>query len=162
MSIQIAIRGTVINFPSSSAAPNWAPSIIQFAQEVESALQLAIGTFDVAPQTMSIDSYNVSSLVDIPNLTFPTSNVRSAVINISVVRSGTSPSVTVTQTSEIDIVYNPTNPTNNKWEIAQSKVGDASIAFSITDVGQVQFTTTSITSGTHTGVISFTAKALQQ
>jgi hypothetical protein len=167
----IVIRGTVINFPDSSASPNWAPAVIEFAQNVEAALQLAIGTYDVSPQTFSIDSYNIAgdindltndSGIEIPNLVFDASQVRSAEIRISVIRNGTSPAITVTQLSEISVIYNPTGPTGNKWEIAKRKIGDATIDFYITDTGQVKFSSGSITAGTHTGTLSYSARALEQ
>jgi len=166
MSVQINIRGTIINFPSTSAAPNWSPAIIQFAQSVESSLQLAVGTYDVAPQTMAIA--NTGAQV-IPNLSFDVTQVQSADITIAVYRTATiglsgSPTVK-SQVSRILITYNPTNSSSSKWEIAQMKNGDASITFSVSDSGQFSCTPVSFYTGgqdTHVGVITFSAKALQK
>jgi hypothetical protein len=161
MAIQIQIQGTVINFPSSGENPNWAPAVIEFAQLVEVALNAAIGPYDIAAQTYNIDAYNTGG-IDIPNLSFDNSVVRSAKIVISTYRTNTSPSITVAETRDIDIVYNPTGPTNGKWEIEQERMGNASISFSVSDSGQFSFITTSIGSGTHTGILSFSARALTQ
>ena len=44
--------------------------------------------------------------------------------------------------------------------MVRSGQGDANISFSITDLGQVQFTTTALTGIDHTGIISFRALAI--
>ncbi len=161
MSVRIEILGTVINFPSSGQDPNWAPAMVEFAQLIEEALNVAVGPYDVPPQTFNIDGYNTGG-IDIPNLIFNNTVVRSANITISTYRTNTSPSVTVAETREISIVYNPTGPTNGKWEIAQDRVGDASISFEVSDDGQFSFVTTSIGAGSHTGILSFVGRALTQ
>jgi hypothetical protein len=158
---QITIQGTIVNFPDSGSSPNWAPAVIEFAQLVEVAINAAIGPYDVAAQTYNIDGYNTGG-TDIPNLSFDNSVVRSAKIVISTYRTNTSPATTVAEQRDIDIIYNPTGPTNNKWEIEEERVGNASISFSVSDAGQFSFVTTSIGSGSHTGVLSFSARALTQ
>lgn len=160
MAVRIVIRGTVIDFPSSGTQASWAAAVDQFAIAVEDALDIAVGQFDIPPQTQTIDAYN-SGTADITNLLFSNTEVRSATVTITTHRTNTVPSVEYSEVSTIDIVYNASNPTNNKWEIAREQLGDASINFSISDVGQFSFTTTSIGSGVHTGKLSFSAKALQ-
>jgi len=166
MSISINIRGTIINFPSSGQSANWAPPIIQFAQAVTSSLNLAIGEFDIPPQTLDIGGVLNGALTDVTNLLFANDEVRSATITISTFRTIATPSVvgagTVVEVREVNVVYNPTASSTNKWYISQERTGNASIAFSITDAGQVQFTLTSIGSGATTGIISFVGKALTQ
>lgn len=60
------------------------------------------------------------------------------------------------------VVYNPNNPVNNKWEIIREYAGDGKITFSITDVGQVQFSTTTLAGTGHVGKIGFAAQTLNQ
>jgi len=69
---------------------------------------------------------------------------------------------TVSQTGELIVNYNPTNPIGNKWEISDSFVGDAQTVFNITDVGQVQFSTTLIAGINYTGTVTYQAKAILQ
>lgn len=157
---QINIRGTIIDFPDSAESPNWAPAVIQFAEEVAAALDLIIGPFDVAPQVLNIDAYNPGVNVNLPNLAFSTTQVRGAIVNYSVFRQ--TDSNKAAESGLFIIVYNPDGPVNNKWAIAQQKVNDASISFSITDNGQFQFTTTSIAGLNHTGRVTYYAKALEQ
>lgn len=156
----INIQGTIIDFPDSGSSPNWAQSVIEFAQAVESALSGLAGPFDVAPQSLNIDSYNPGTNINITNLSFPTSDVRSASIKYAVYRSTNS--TNAYESGNIEVVYNPNGPINNKWEIARDYIGNGSITFSITDNGQVRFSTTTLAGLNHTGVITFTAQAILQ
>lgn len=160
MSISINIRGTIINFPSSGSPANWSLAVDQFALAVEDALNFAIGPYDIPPQTQDISANNPGTAV-ITNLLFSTSTVRSAVINISTYR--TRGATTVVEAAEIQVAYDPSGPTNEKWYITKQQTGDASISYSISDTGQMSYTTTTIgSSGTHSGTISFVGKALTQ
>lgn len=159
MSISINIGGTIINFPSSGQSPNWSEAVIEFAQAVESALQGIVGPFDIAPQIYTMTS-NVNTDIDVSNLAFPTSQVRGAFIRYSVFRTTTTN--TVSESGNLIVTYNPDAATNEKWAITRDFVGDADITFSITDVGQVTFSTTSLAGASHTGAITYTAQALLQ
>ena len=156
----ITVQGTPIDFPDTSASPNWSPAIITFAQAVATAVNGVTGTYDIPAQTLIIDNYNPGSNITIPNLAFADTQVRGAFIRYTVYR--TTSTTTVSEVGDISVVYNPANPTGNLWEISPVRIGNASITFSITDSGQMQFTT-SILSGTgHSGVLTYAAQSLQQ
>lgn len=160
MARTITIGNTPIEFPESSEAPNWAPAVIEFAEAVAEALSGIVGAFDVPVTTLNIDSQNpTSGSTDIPGLAFSTTNVRGAFIRITVQR--TTSSASGYEATDIMVVYNPSNSPGQKWEISRATVGDASITFTITDAGQVQFTTTALTGTGHQGLITFTAQALK-
>lgn len=159
MSRTITIQGTPIQFPDPGASPDWGQAVEDFAVAVESALSGIAGSFDVPPQVMNIDAYNPSlSNIDITNLSFSTSQVRGAVIYIAVSRQTNS-----TVASEMDcltLVYNANNSVGQKWEITRQYAGNGSISFNVTDVGQLQFTTTAISGTGHTGILSYRAVAV--
>lgn len=155
----ITISGTVVNFPDSSASPNWAPAVIQFAQLVEIALTLNSGNFDIAPQVYTMVA-NINTNVSIPNLAFPTSEVRAAFIQYSVFR--TTDSATAPEAGDLIAVYNPNGATNSKWQIIRRYDSDGFVTFSMTDGGQVQFSSTALAGSNHSGRISFTARTLLQ
>jgi hypothetical protein len=156
----IIIGNTPINFPSTAESPIWSESIIQFAQAVEAALNIAVGPNDVPPQTLIIDSYNPGSNVDIPNLQFSTSEVRGAYIYYTVYRN-TSLS-TVSENGVILAVYNPTGSVNEKWTLSREYTGESSVTISMTDTGQAQLSTATLSGTGHNGILSYYAKALQQ
>lgn len=155
----ITIGGTVIDFPDSAESPNWAPSIIQFAQAVASTLSTVVNTYDIASQVYTMVA-NVNSGVSLPNLSFSTSAVRAAFIRYSVFRSTTT--ANGSEAGTLVIVYNPNNAPGLKWEKIQVSAADASVSFTITDAGQVQFSSTALAGASHTGFISYVAQALTQ
>ena len=157
---QVVIQGTVINIPSAGSSPQWAEAIDEFAVAVEGALNTVIGAFDVAPQALIIDAYNPGTNIPIAALSFPTATVRAVFIRYSVFRSTNLTSVY--ETGELNAVYNPSGPTGNKWELAQQLVGNGDITFTITDTGQVEFSTTVIAGTGHQGVLTFVAQAILQ
>lgn len=156
----ITIQGIPIEFPNSGTSPNWAPAVIEFAEAVEAALSSVVGAFDISTQTFDFDASNPGSNLNIPNLSFPTDEVRSATINYAVHRL--TDTVEVTEAGQITVVFNNSNAVSSKWEITQEFAADASVSFAITDVGQLQLTTTAITGLNHTGRITYNAKALPQ
>lgn len=158
----INIQGSIINFPDSAQSPNWAPPIIQFAEAVAQALSTIVGPYDVSPQIYTMVS-NVNTNVALPSLTFSTTFVRGAIITYTVYRNTTGIGAqTLAEVGTLEIVYNPNGPTNNKWEISDEHTGMSGVTFSVTDQGQVQFSSTDITGLDYTGFIGYTAKALQQ
>lgn len=162
MTIPINIQNTVINFPASGDSPNWSPAVIQFALAVEAALASFVGPFDIPPQVFVMTS-NANNNVNLPNLAFPTSTVRGAIISYSVFRNTTgSGAMTISETGEIYVNYNPTSGVGQKWEINRDYIGDAKVTFNVTDVGQVQFSSALITGISHTGEITYQAKSILQ
>jgi hypothetical protein len=161
MAIQLIIKGSVVEIAESGSSPNWAPGIIKTLQALTEAVNAVTGTYDVAPQVQNIDANNSSSNVTITNLSFPASEVRSATIFYSVYRntanSGPADAQEVAEGGTLLIVYNASNPVGNKWEIVRQFAGNANITFSITDLGQLQFSTTSLTGINHTGKLSYRA-----
>lgn len=159
---QLTINGTIIEFPNSAQSPNWAPAVIQFAQAVEGALAIAIGTYDVAPQAFTIDPYNPGTDIDIPNLSFPVNDVRAVFIRYSVYR--TTDSNTAYEAGDIIAMYNPNNPVNSKWALSRGNRtgGDGQISFSVTDNGQFRFSTTALAGSNHAGKLVFDARSLEQ
>ena len=66
----------------------------------------------------------------------------------------------VTEAGTLEISFNDSRPSGEKWEIVRTGQSDALITFTITDLGQIQFSTTPLTGISHTGIISFRALAI--
>jgi hypothetical protein len=160
MSIQVTINNTVIEIPSSAQSPNWAPGLIEFCQAVEQALLNSTSPGDIAPQIVNIDAQNPGTNIDVTGLNFSTSTVRSAIIEYSVSRSTSSSNAT--ESGDIEVNYDASRGIGLKWAISRSRVGDAGISFSITDTGQLQFTTSALPGINHVGNIGFRARAILQ
>lgn len=157
----ILIKGTIINLPNSSSAPNWSPAIIEAFQALADAVNTFSGSFDVAPQTQSIDAYNPGTDIALNNLVFPPSQVRSATVYYTIYRkttdSGPPDGVELAEAGTLEIVYNNSRPSTQKWEVGRMGEGDALVDFTVDDLGQVMFSTSPVTGNNHTGIISFRA-----
>jgi len=157
---KISIQGTVIDFPDSGTSPDWSEAVIAFAEAVTSALNLVVGNYNIQPQTQDISASNPGTSVNIGSLNFSTALIRSVSVSYAVYR--TTNSTTAYEFGNLNAVYSPNNPTNSKWEMSQSRTGNGQISFYMTDTGQMQYTTTTISGTGHSGKISFSATALTQ
>lgn len=159
----ITIQGTPIDFPDVADSPDWGEAVKEFAEAVEDALAGVAGAHDIAPQVMNIDAYNTASAgANITNLTFSTSSVRAAVINIATYRN--TDTTTVSEISVLHIVYNASNSVGQKWEITRERTGDGKITFAVSDTGQISFVIRAsdgaLTGSSYNGLLSYSAKAL--
>jgi hypothetical protein len=158
----VTINGIPIDYPDTGEAPVNSETQIQFAEAVEAALSGLISTGDVSKQSFTLNaSHNAASNVTLTGLSFSNAVVRAGFIRYAVYREVTQPAYAY-EAGEMTVVYNANNPTNQKWELQQERVGDASISFTVDDNGQFSFTTTSIGTGTHSGRVSFVAQSLAQ
>lgn len=158
---KITIKGTEIDLPVSGSSPNWAPAIIEAIEALADAVNSVTATYDVPPQAQNIDANNSSSNVDLNNLSFPSADVRAATVYYTVYRktedSGPPDGEEAVEAGTLEINYNDSNPVTQKWELVRSFQGDGKISFNITDLGQVQFSTTALGGINHTGIVSYRA-----
>lgn len=162
--VQITVKGTIINLPASGSSPNWSPAVIEAFQALADAVNTFSGSFDVPPQTQSIDAFNPGTGIDIDNLVFPPSEVRSATIYYTIYRktndSGPPDGMEVTEAGTLEIAYNNSRPSGMKWEVGRMGIGDAFTDFIVTDLGQVEFSTQAISGIDHTGLVSYRALSI--
>lgn len=163
--MQINIGNTIINFPSSSANPNWAGQVILFAQAVESALSQIVGAYDIPQRTMDLNGKFNTSTQDVTDefvpLQFSGTAVRAAFIKYSI--QATSGLNYIAEAGTMTAVY-----TGSDWVITNEFVGSnsngdtlgANVTFSITATGQVQFKFNSPLTGTPTGKLLYSAQTL--
>lgn len=159
----ITIGTTPISFPDSGTSPNWAQPTIDFAQAVATALNGILSPTDIPPTTLVLDvTYNPISNANLPGCQFSTSLVRAAIVRYSVFRATSISANTAVEEGQLFLAYNPNGTAGSLWDLSREYVGDGLITFTITDVGQVQFTTTTIAGTGHTGKIVFAASTLTQ
>lgn len=158
---RIIIKGTPIEIPNSGSSPNWAPAIIEAFQAIAEAVNSFTGTFDVAPQTIVIDTFNPGVNISIDNLVFPPSDVRAATVYYTVYRktdnSGPLDGIELAEAGTLEIVYNNSRPSTQKWEVGRAGEGDAQVLFTVTDLGQIRITTETLPGINHTGILSYRA-----
>ena len=157
----ITVKGPVIDLPTSGSDPNWAPAIIESIEALADAVNSVAATYDVPPQAQNIDANNSSTNVDLNNLSFPSADVRAVTIYYTVYRktdpSGPPDGQELTEAGTLELNYNASNPSTEKWETVRTFQGESQITFLTTDLGQVQFSTTALTGINHTGIVSYRA-----
>lgn len=154
----INIAGTIVPFPDSGSSPNWAPAVIEAIQLIAQALQISAGPFDIPPQNYVMTA-NVNTNVPIPNLSFPVTDVSGAIVFYNVGRATNS--VVVSQSGFLMLNYDSSRGPGLKWQVTDQYTNSgAQIVFNMTDVGQMQFSTTSIAGTGHTGHINFRGLAV--
>lgn len=157
----ITIQGITVNFPTSGSSPNWSSAVIQAIELIAEALTISSGPFDIPPQNFVMTS-NVNTNVPIPNLEFPVSAVQGSIVFYGVQRSTSS--TQVSQSGILILNYDPTQSPGNLWQItdeySSAHSSGADITFNVTDVGQLQFSTTSIAGTGHQGTVNFRALAV--
>lgn len=156
----LTIQGTTISFPDSGSSPNNAPAQVQFAELVTEALSAAVGTYDIAPQSYTLTA-DVNSNIDLTNLSFPTTAVRSAIISYNIER--VTNSATQNETGTLSLVYNGT-----AWDVTRESTGKVLnvsnvpyVTFSVSNLGQVSFSSIALGGTFTSGKITYSAKALE-
>lgn len=162
----VNIAGTNVNIPDSGASPNWAPAIIEAFQLIAEALAVSVGPFDITPQSYQMTS-NVNTNVPIPNLSFPVNTVQGSIILYGVNRSSSGGGAQqVSETGLLILNYDPSQSVGSLWQVtheySSANSDGALITFSVTDLGQVLFSTEAITGSSPEGVINFRALAVLQ
>jgi len=156
---RITIQGTTINFPNTGSSPVWSESVIDFAEAVEAALAGITGTYDVPPQVFDLTN-EVNTDISLPRLTFPTTEVRGVIVTYAIYRKSTT--VNEVEAGTLEFVY---DTAAGSWLVSREGTGSdvVNVTFSVTNPGQVTFSTTAMASGTYEeGAISYQAKAVLQ
>lgn len=157
---KILIKGTEIDIPSSGASPNWSPAIIEAFKALADAVNATTATYDVPPQVQNIDAFNTGT-VNLNNLQFPSSEVRSATIFYAVYRktedSGPPDGEEVSEAGTLEISFNNARTSGQKWELVRSGQSDARVDFNITNLGQISITMSALTGVNHSGIVTYRA-----
>lgn len=176
MSIEIKINNSIIDFPTSAQSPNWAPALIEFAQNTADALDGISGEFDISPLVVDIVNTGVETAITSPSgakLSFSTNDVRAAFIRYSIYRKD-STGYSHAETGLLSIVYNPDGTGGSKWETQREFTGNktpegsaggatSGVLFRVDDSGQVYYTAVPIFSDAqYFGKLSVAAQALAQ
>lgn len=162
MAIDLTVNNTTFPYPEPGDEPGWGEAATDWATEVTEVLSSIAGPGDILPSSFSIAN-NVSSATNITNLAFDTGTVRQATISYAVYRKTDTNTNGFAETGIINLVFDNNASSGNKWLLSQGNmVGNAGVAFSITDAGQVRYTSTNITGANYSGKLSFKATTLVQ
>lgn len=159
MAITLTVNNKDFSYPQVSEEPGWGEDATGWAQEVTEVLESLAGPNDILQTTFTINN-NISLATDIAGLLFNTAQVRAAFISYSLYRTTGSPSGSTAELAEsgiITIVYKSFAAT---WNLTQVSNGNAGVSFSVTNTGQVQYTSTNVAGTNYAGIMRFEADTL--
>lgn len=157
MSIPVTIQGSSYNIPEQGQSAPWGSDLTSLLQAMVTVLNDVVGPADILTTSFTIAN-NQSSVANVTGLVFDNTEVRSAIVSYSISRS-----TTTTEYSECGQLMLTRNSSAGTWEMARYAVGDAGVVFSVTNAGQVQYTSSNMSSGTgYASKLKFNAKAFLQ
>lgn len=162
MSITLTVNNTPYDYPSPGDEPGWGEAATGWAEEVTDVLNSLLTTDDILQTAFTVNN-NVSTDTNVAGLSFNTGSVRAAFVEYSIYRvSDSTPSGTA-EAGLMTLIYDNSAAPGSQWTLTISSVtGNAGVTFTITDAGQIQYQSTDIGSTNYSGLMKFTARALQQ
>jgi hypothetical protein len=156
MAISVTINGTTYSLPTQSTNPPWGEDLSSIIEALVEVANDSFGPADILTTNFNIAN-NQGSVANVSGLSFSTSEVRSAIISYSVYRSTNS-----AESSECGQIYITYKSTAGTWELAQNYAGSSGVTFTITNAGQVQYTSTNMAGTGYSGKLKFNARAFLQ
>jgi hypothetical protein len=154
LSITITIGNESVLFPENNEDPGWGEAVTRFAELTEAVLGTVTGVNDKTVTQVPILN-NQSSPVDITNLNFSASAVRSFEAPYTIYRiSGTNVE------TESGIMRGNYNSEESDWNFTVERTGYAGMDYVITAGGQVQYYSDNQAGGSYTGLIKYKATTL--
>lgn len=156
MATTVTINGTTYQIPSQGDSPPWGDELSDLLLALVNVANNSTGTGDILTTSFNIAN-NQSAAANVTGLSFDTGTVRSAIIQYSLYRTSN-----VSESSEGGFIYVTYKSTAGTWELAQSYAGTSGVTFTITNGGQVQYTSSDIGATAYSGKMKFQAKAFLQ
>lgn len=161
MSIVLLVNGTAYPYPNPGEDPNWGQGATDWAGAVTEALNTLLAPGDILQTTFSIDN-NIALATNINGLVFDPGTVRAANIDYAIYRTSTLNPSGNAETGIIHLIYDDSASAGSKWKFSQSIDGASGVSLSITDAGQVQYTSSDIGTAGYSGTIKFRARTLSK
>lgn len=158
--VSIVIQGTTYLIPKPSAPAPYGEELFDYLQALGSAYSTLVGVGDIQETSATLLN-NQSSSADVLGLSFDSAQVRSASIAYQITRT-TNLSNRI-ESGFLNVFYDASRSINNKWVLQRESIGvDSLVEFTITDSGQVQYTTDNMSGTGYSGMLKFEARALLQ
>lgn len=160
MPVDITVNNVPISYPSPGDAPGWGEEATAFAEEVAEVLSDLNNENDILETTFTIANNTADAAVS--GLAFNTGAVRSAEIAYSIYRTTDSVTSGVVEAGTMIAVYDDNAAAGSKWQLAIGPFSGpgAGVTFTITDAGQVKYTSTNMAGASYSGEMRFRAKTI--
>lgn len=158
--VSVVVQGTTYLIPKPAAPAPWGEELHDYLKALGEAYSTLVGVGDISETSATITN-NQSSAADVLGLAFDSAQVRSANIAYQITR--TTSTTTRIESGMLTIFFDTSRSVGEKWVLQREAVGtDSGVEFTVTDAGQVQYTSDNMGGTGHSGIIKFEARALLQ
>lgn len=154
MSRTLTIGSQSFEIPLQGENPDYGDELTEFFTAISDALADVVGPADILLTTATIANNQVTP-ANIPGFAFSTASVRTLNAEYIIERSTVVPALKKVESGFIKGNYDGTN-----WNIVITSEGDASVIFSITPAGQVQYISDNMSGSAYTGIIRFKSQSI--
>lgn len=160
MGIPLTVGGIIYDFPVTNSEL-WGTSVTDWAEAVSAQLNTVTVPGDIGPVTLVNIANNQASPVNVPSFVLDPALIRSGTAEYYVWRLTTGPSSELSEAGIFTFLYNDSSGT---WTFSQqgNNIRASGVTFSVTNLGQVQYTSTNLTNTTYTGKMKFRLRVLQK
>jgi len=153
MAVSLEVGGVTFQYPTVNSS-TWGKEATDWAIAVTNALQNVVVPGDIGPTTLASIGNNITTPTNVTNMKVSIATVRAFIVTYYIYRGrGTPDNSEYTEVGTMRGVYKPTAGT---WDLDNTYTGDADVEFSITQAGQIQYTSSNITgTGTYFGSLRF-------
>jgi hypothetical protein len=154
MSIIVTVNNIPFNLPTEGEPAPWGESLTNYLAEVAAVLNSLKGANDILETGANI-ALNQTTFADIQDFKFNPNTVRSFIVNGSISRTTDS----VKQYEQFTLTG---LRTDTDWILFQEGLGDTGVILDITNAGQVQYKSSTISGSNYAGKILFRGIAVAQ
>ena len=152
----VDILGSTFFVPTQSQSPAWGDELHDTVVALAEAVESLSGPSDI-PLTNFQLANNQAVAANVTGASFSVSQVRSFMLNYSIYRSTAS-----NEASEVGVLRGTYSSVAGTWNMSRQRTGTGGITFTITNGGQVQYTSSNLAGSSYSGVIRFKAQAFLQ
>jgi hypothetical protein len=161
MPIDLTVNNSVFAYPSPGDEPGWGEPATDWASEVSLVLSTLQNSNDILDTSAIIANNQTLPNISVTGLLFNSGTVRAAVVNysIDIFTSGTE----LAEVGTLYLIYKNSGTIGSKWSIGRISFGDdAGVTFTMTDAGQIQYTSSNVAGTGYIGTMNFSAKVTLQ
>jgi len=155
----VTLQGTTYKVPKADANPPWGEELNAYLLALAAAFSTVAGPADIQETAATVTNNQVVA-ADIVGLTFDPAVVRGAFIDYVIYRS-TSTTV-AKEAGELILLFDAAASMGSKWQFTRESNGDAGVTLTVTDGGQIQFTSTALSGTGYTAKMIFRARGILQ
>jgi hypothetical protein len=148
--VTLTVNGTPYSFPTQGTSPAWGEDVSSWAEAVTDVLNTLSSDTDILNSVFTIAD-NTAVATSVVGLSFDNALVRSAIIEYSIFRSGSTPK---DEAGTMWISFDGTD-----WELSREANNDVGVVFTVNGAGQFLYTSSSTGA---TGTMKFRARTTAQ